>query len=125
FGDIFCELAAHESHANANEAFTVFGEAHRQLSKKQSDSLKNLRPLIADLVTYVDKVVPDTQLTVKNTSKKMLRRDGYQNQIKDKSELTVIFMLALTSEVSANMNICNYITKKEENIQKMESDSNF
>ncbi|XGW25505.1 hypothetical protein V3C99_006713 [Haemonchus contortus] len=65
FGDIFCELAAHESHANANEAFTVFGEAHRQLSKKQSDSLKNLRPLIADLVTYVDKVIPDTQLTLK------------------------------------------------------------
>ncbi|WKY07139.1 hypothetical protein Q1695_006948 [Nippostrongylus brasiliensis] len=65
FGDIFCELAAHESHANANAAFSVFGEAHRQLSKKQSDSLKNLRPLIADLVTYVDKVVPDTQLTLK------------------------------------------------------------
>ncbi|EYC27804.1 hypothetical protein Y032_0008g193 [Ancylostoma ceylanicum] len=65
FGDVFCELAAHEAHANANEAFTVFGEAHRQLSKKQSDSLKNLRPLIADLVTYVDKVIPDTQLTLK------------------------------------------------------------
>lgn len=65
FGDIFCELAAHESHANANEAFSVFGEAHRQLSKKQSDALKNLRPLVADLVTYVDKVVPDTQLTLK------------------------------------------------------------
>ncbi|KHJ98980.1 Arfaptin-like domain protein, partial [Oesophagostomum dentatum] len=65
FGDVFCELAAHEAHANANEAFTVFGEAHRQLSKKQNDTLKNLRPLIADLMTYVDKVIPDTQLTLK------------------------------------------------------------
>uniref|UniRef100_A0A0K0DCH6 PRKCA-binding protein n=1 Tax=Angiostrongylus cantonensis TaxID=6313 RepID=A0A0K0DCH6_ANGCA len=65
FGDIFCELAAHEAHANANEAFSEFGVAHRRLSKKQSDSLSNLRPLIADLVTYVDKVVPDTQLTLK------------------------------------------------------------
>ncbi|VDL69805.1 unnamed protein product [Nippostrongylus brasiliensis] len=35
------------------------------LKKMKSDSLKNLRPLIADLVTYVDKVVPDTQLTLK------------------------------------------------------------
>ncbi|VDK56572.1 unnamed protein product, partial [Cylicostephanus goldi] len=65
FGDVFCELAAHEAHANANEAFTVFGEAHRQLSRKQSETLKNLRPLIADLMTYVDKVIPDTQLTLK------------------------------------------------------------
>ncbi|VDM57717.1 unnamed protein product [Angiostrongylus costaricensis] len=65
FGDIFCELAAHEAHANANEAFSEFGVAHRRLSKKQSDSLNNLRPLIADFVTYVDKVVPDTQLTLK------------------------------------------------------------
>ncbi|CAJ0603026.1 unnamed protein product [Cylicocyclus nassatus] len=65
FGDVFCELAAHEAHANANEAFTVFGEAHRQLSRKQSETLKNLRPLIADLMTYVEKVIPDTQLTLK------------------------------------------------------------
>ncbi|KJH52228.1 Arfaptin-like domain protein, partial [Dictyocaulus viviparus] len=65
FGNVFCVLAAHEAHGNANETFTIFGEAHRNLSKKQSDSIKNLRPLVADLLTFVNKVVPDTQLTLK------------------------------------------------------------
>ncbi|PIO62403.1 hypothetical protein TELCIR_16036 [Teladorsagia circumcincta] len=40
-------------------------DAKYPISSPRSDSLKNLRPLIADLVTYVDKVVPDTQLTLK------------------------------------------------------------
>uniref|UniRef100_A0A1I7WZ41 Helicase C-terminal domain-containing protein n=1 Tax=Heterorhabditis bacteriophora TaxID=37862 RepID=A0A1I7WZ41_HETBA len=35
FGDIFCELAAHESQQTANEVFTMFGDIHRMLGKKQ------------------------------------------------------------------------------------------
>ncbi|CAD6195124.1 unnamed protein product [Caenorhabditis auriculariae] len=65
FGDIFCDLAAHEKQATANEAFTAFGERHRLLERKQSDALKRLRPIVADLQVYVDHVVPDTQLTIK------------------------------------------------------------
>ncbi|CAJ0579759.1 unnamed protein product, partial [Mesorhabditis spiculigera] len=65
FGDAFCELAAHESQANASLAFTVFGEAHRALDKRQADMVKAVRPLINDLVTYVDKAIPDTELTMK------------------------------------------------------------
>ncbi|CAJ0936948.1 unnamed protein product, partial [Mesorhabditis belari] len=65
FGDAFCELAAHESQANASLAFTVFGEAHRSLGKRQGEMVKSVRPLINDLVTYVEKAIPDTELTLK------------------------------------------------------------
>ncbi|CAI4227206.1 unnamed protein product [Auanema sp. JU1783] len=65
FGDVFCELAAHEAQQNANEVFSVFGDVHRQIEKRQSETIKQLRPMVADLETYVNKVIPDTQLTVK------------------------------------------------------------
>lgn len=34
FGDLFAEIGAREPNTNASEAFTVFGEAHRNMDKQ-------------------------------------------------------------------------------------------
>ncbi|CAI5447007.1 unnamed protein product [Caenorhabditis angaria] len=65
FGSIFCDLAAHEKQQTANEAFSAFGDRHRLISKKQSESTIQLQKMVSDLQVYIDHVVPDTRLTIK------------------------------------------------------------
>ncbi|CAB3406747.1 unnamed protein product [Caenorhabditis bovis] len=65
FGRIICDLAAHEKQQIANEAFSAFGEKHRQIEKVQSDSFVQLEKMVSDLQVYIDHVVPDTRLTIK------------------------------------------------------------
>lgn len=65
FGDIFAEIGAREPQQNASEAFSMFGNAHREMEKNGLRLLKVLKPMLSDLNTYLNKAVPDTRLTIK------------------------------------------------------------
>ncbi len=57
FGDIFAEIGAREPQKNASEAFTIFGEAHRNMDKQGMKLLRVLHPMLNDLSTYLNKVL--------------------------------------------------------------------
>lgn len=65
FGDVFSCIGVREPWPNASDAFTKFGQAHRNMEKYAVETLKKLKPMISDLNTYLTKAVPDTRLTVK------------------------------------------------------------
>uniref|UniRef100_A0A914WT70 PRKCA-binding protein n=1 Tax=Plectus sambesii TaxID=2011161 RepID=A0A914WT70_9BILA len=65
FGDIFAEIGAREPQKAASEAFTIFGEAHRNMDKQGMKLLRVLHPMLNDLSTYLNKAIPDTKLTIK------------------------------------------------------------
>lgn len=65
FGDTFASIGVREPQARASEAFTQFGEAHRQMEKLGIKMLKSIVPMLGDLGTYLHKAVPDTKLTIK------------------------------------------------------------
>jgi len=65
FGEIFCAIGVREIQSSANEAFSQFGEAHRQMHKFGINMIKKLKPILADLGTYLHKAIPDTRLTIK------------------------------------------------------------
>lgn len=64
-GDVFANIGVREPLPGASHAFTQFGDAHRSMEKFAIDMLKELKPMIKDLNTYLTKAVPDTKLTVK------------------------------------------------------------
>ncbi|XP_045464412.1 PRKCA-binding protein isoform X2 [Harmonia axyridis] len=64
-GDVFGEIAAREPQQRASEAFRVFGEQHRQMEAASMKTLKEIKPVIKDMGTYLYKAIPDTRLTVK------------------------------------------------------------
>ncbi|KAK2161188.1 hypothetical protein LSH36_120g10013 [Paralvinella palmiformis] len=65
FGDVFAGIGVREPQPRASEAFTKFGEAHREIERYAISMLKTAKPIISDLNTYLDKAVPDTRLTIK------------------------------------------------------------
>ncbi|CAH1794593.1 unnamed protein product, partial [Owenia fusiformis] len=65
FGEVFCAIGVREPQKSASEAFSEFGEAHRNIEKFAIKMLKTVKPMISDLNTYLNKAVPDTRLTVK------------------------------------------------------------
>ncbi|XP_072044121.1 PRKCA-binding protein-like isoform X3 [Amphiura filiformis] len=65
FGDIFSVIGAREPQPSASEAFTKFGEAHRNMEKHAIRLLKTCKPMLADLGTFLTKAIPDTRLTIK------------------------------------------------------------
>ncbi|CAF1481043.1 unnamed protein product [Adineta ricciae] len=64
FGDAFANIGAREPQFKASEAFTKFGEAHRQIDRHAITLLRTVKPMIADLNTYLTKAIPDTKLTI-------------------------------------------------------------
>jgi len=64
FGDAFANIGAREPQFKASEAFTKFGEAHRQIDRYAITLLRTVKPMIADLNTYLTKAIPDTRLTI-------------------------------------------------------------
>ncbi|XP_015833164.1 PRKCA-binding protein isoform X1 [Tribolium castaneum] len=64
-GDVFAGLAVREPQPRASEAFRVFGEQHRSMEKFGQDMVKKVKPVLADMGTYLYKAIPDTRLTVK------------------------------------------------------------
>ncbi|XP_033148908.1 LOW QUALITY PROTEIN: PRKCA-binding protein [Drosophila busckii] len=65
FGDCFHKISAHEPQQRASEAFRTFGEFHRALEKDGLTIIKQIKPVLADLGTYLNKAIPDTKLTVR------------------------------------------------------------
>ncbi|ELT87544.1 hypothetical protein CAPTEDRAFT_129168, partial [Capitella teleta] len=65
FGDVFAGIGVREPQPAASEAFTQFGEAHREIEKYAIQTLKTVKPMIHDLHTYLSKAVPDTRLTIR------------------------------------------------------------
>ncbi|CAF1479117.1 unnamed protein product [Adineta ricciae] len=61
FGDAFANIGAREPQPKASEAFTTFGDAHRQIDRF---ALTLLSTMINDLNTYLTKAIPDTRLTI-------------------------------------------------------------
>lgn len=45
FGDVFASIGAREQQLKASEAFTKFGEAHRQIDKFAHALLKTIKPV--------------------------------------------------------------------------------
>ena len=64
-GDIFAYIGVREPQKNSCEAFTTFGNAHREFEKSGFKLLKTLKPMLSDLNTYLNKAIPDTRLTIK------------------------------------------------------------
>ncbi|XP_023930055.1 PRKCA-binding protein isoform X3 [Lingula anatina] len=65
FGETFAGIGVREPQPNASEAFSKFGEAHRDIEKYAIKMLRTVKPMVADLNTYLNKAVPDTRLTLK------------------------------------------------------------
>lgn len=65
FGDCFTQISAHEPQQRASEAFRTFGEFHRSMEKDGLTIIKQIKPVLADLGTYLNKAIPDTKLTVR------------------------------------------------------------
>ncbi|CAL1527465.1 unnamed protein product [Lymnaea stagnalis] len=65
FGEVFCGIGVREPQPAASEAFSQFGEAHRNMEKFAIKMLKTVKPMISDLNTFLHKAVPDTRLTVR------------------------------------------------------------
>lgn len=65
FGEVFAAIGVREPLPNASEAFTKFGETHREMEKHAIKMLKQVKPMISDLGTFLTKAVPDTRLTIK------------------------------------------------------------
>ncbi|KAK4876694.1 hypothetical protein RN001_009200 [Aquatica leii] len=64
-GDIFSGLAVREPQPRASEAFRQFGEQHRNMEKLGHTMIKQVKPVLSDMGTYLHKAIPDTRLTVK------------------------------------------------------------
>ncbi|XP_036222290.1 PRKCA-binding protein isoform X2 [Bactrocera oleae] len=65
FGDCFTQISAREPQQRASEAFRMFGEFHRNLEKDGLNIIKQIKPVLSDLGTYLNKAIPDTKLTVR------------------------------------------------------------
>lgn len=65
FGDCFMRISTREPQLRASEAFRMFGELHRNLEKDGLSVIKNIKPILDDLGTYLHKAIPDTKLTVR------------------------------------------------------------
>ncbi|CAI9723642.1 PRKCA-binding protein-like isoform X2 [Octopus vulgaris] len=65
FGDVFVGIGVREPQPRASEAFSKFGEAHRDMEKFAIKMIRTVKPMICDLHTFLNKAVPDTRLTIK------------------------------------------------------------
>lgn len=65
FGDAFADISVREPQPRASEAFRLFSELHRNLDKDGVNMFKAVKPVLADLGTYLTKAIPDTKMTVK------------------------------------------------------------
>uniref|UniRef100_A0A1L8DJE2 PRKCA-binding protein n=1 Tax=Nyssomyia neivai TaxID=330878 RepID=A0A1L8DJE2_9DIPT len=65
FGCVFAAISVREPQARASEAFRLFGEMHRNMERDGVKMLKALKPVLADVGTYLHKAIPDTKLTIR------------------------------------------------------------
>ena len=65
FGNVFSAISVREPQPRASEVFRIFGELHRNMEKDGIKMIKSLKPVLADMGTYLHKAIPDTKLTVR------------------------------------------------------------
>lgn len=65
FGTEFCTMSIREPQPTASEAYRSFGEMHRGLEKDGISMIKQLKPVVANFGTYLNKAIPDTKMTVR------------------------------------------------------------
>ncbi|XP_074603671.1 PRKCA-binding protein-like [Brevipalpus obovatus] len=65
FGDVFSEIGVRDPHPDSSKAFAAFGQAHRIIERKGMQMIRDLKPLVSDLSTFLNKVMPDMKLTIK------------------------------------------------------------
>ncbi|XP_015920690.1 PRKCA-binding protein isoform X1 [Parasteatoda tepidariorum] len=86
FGDVFASIGVREPQPRASEAFTKFGEAHRNMEKLGIRFLKTVKPMLSDLGTYLNKAVPDTKLTIKKYADVKFEYLSYCLKVKEMDE---------------------------------------
>jgi hypothetical protein len=53
FGDAFASIGAREPQYKASEAFTKFGEAHRQIDRLAITLLRTVKPVCIQIYSYI------------------------------------------------------------------------
>jgi len=64
FGNVFSAIGVHELQPRASEVFTKFGDIHRQMERYGIEMIKQLKPVLSDLGTFLHKAIPDTRMTI-------------------------------------------------------------
>ncbi|XP_055356662.1 PRKCA-binding protein-like isoform X2 [Paramacrobiotus metropolitanus] len=90
-GDVFSEIAVRESLERANNAFHKYGETHRNMAKTGVKMLKILKPILADLGTFLNKAIPDTELTVQKYADAKFEYLSYCLKVKEMDDEEVTF----------------------------------
>ena len=83
FGDVFAAIGVREPLPNASQAFSQFGDAHRKMERFAVMTLRQLKPMVSDLNTFLTKVVPDTKLTIKKYLKTKFEYLSYCLKVKE------------------------------------------
>ncbi|XP_039284938.1 PRKCA-binding protein isoform X5 [Nilaparvata lugens] len=86
FGDAFAEIGVREPQPRASEAFRQFGDYHRQMEKSGIKHLRAMKPILADLGTYLNKAIPDTKLTIKKYADTKFEYLSYCLKVKEKDD---------------------------------------
>ena len=63
FGDVFASIGAREQQLRASEAFTKFGEAHRQIDRYAHGLMKTLKPVRnhTTLSLFLSYIIPNNR----------------------------------------------------------------
>ncbi|CAF2810752.1 unnamed protein product [Rotaria sp. Silwood2] len=91
FGDAFANIGAREPQLNASQAFTKFGDAHRQLDQYAVTLLNTVVPMVADLNTFLTKAIPDTRLTIEKYADSKFEYLSYCLKVKEMSDEEYMF----------------------------------
>lgn len=83
FGNIFASISVREPQPRASEVFRIFGELHRNMEKDGIKMIKSLKPVLADMGTYLHKAIPDTKLTVRKYADSKFSYLSYCLKIKE------------------------------------------
>ncbi|XP_017461739.1 PREDICTED: PRKCA-binding protein-like, partial [Rhagoletis zephyria] len=83
FSDVFAEIGAHEPQTEASKAFTQFSETHRHFEKEGQTLTAELKPILGDLNTYLNKAIPDTRLTIKKYADQKFEYLSYCLKVKE------------------------------------------
>ncbi|CAH0403317.1 unnamed protein product [Chilo suppressalis] len=82
-GDIFAAIGVREPQARASEAFSKFGQYHRDLERDGIKMLKALKPILSDMGTYLNKAIPDTKLTIRKYADTKFQYLSYCLKVKE------------------------------------------
>ena len=91
FGNVFSAISVREPQPRASEVFRIFGELHRNMEKDGIKMIKSLKPVLADMGTYLHKAIPDTKLTVRRYADAKFSYLSYCLKIKEMDIFKIIY----------------------------------